>query len=47
VALYERAEQALSCMADIRLKNGNLCTRILHAAEVQAMVATPVNHEDR
>jgi hypothetical protein len=39
VALYERAEQALSCMADIPLKYRSLRSRILQAAQEHAMIA--------
>jgi hypothetical protein len=39
VALYARAEQALSCMADIPLKHRSLRSRILQAAQDHAMIA--------
>jgi len=39
VALYERAEQALNCMADLPLNHRSLRSRILFAAQDHAMVA--------
>lgn len=38
VALYERAEEALSCLADRPLKDASLRSRILQAAQEHAMV---------